>query len=64
MNGLGLGAAQIDQLAILTAMPDAEIDTADIPEAPIENWPHARLGKPGAGVPRPGFDTGALGLMR
>jgi hypothetical protein len=64
MNGLGLGAAQIEQLAKLAAMPDEEIDTDDIPEAPIENWSHARLGKPKAGVPRLGFGTGVLGSIR
>lgn len=26
----------------LTAMPDDDIDTDDIPEAPAENWVHAR----------------------
>lgn len=26
------------QIAQLVAMPDADNDTADIPEAPIENW--------------------------
>jgi uncharacterized protein (DUF4415 family) len=31
--------AQLDHLATL---PDEQIDTADIPEAPAENWQHAR----------------------
>jgi len=31
--------AQLDRLAVL---PDDQIDTADIPEAPAENWRHAR----------------------
>ena len=30
------------QLARLTAMSDDEIDTDDIPEAPAENWIHAK----------------------
>ena len=30
------------QLARLAAMSDDEIDTNDIPEAPPENWVHAR----------------------
>jgi hypothetical protein len=64
MNSPYLGAAQIEQLAKLAAMPDEEIDTADIPEAPIENWSHARRGKPDAGVPRQGFGAGALGSIR
>jgi hypothetical protein len=63
MNGLGLDAAQIEQLAKLAALPDEEIDTGDIPEAPIENWPQARRGKPDVGAPRLGFDTGALGSI-
>jgi uncharacterized protein (DUF4415 family) len=31
--------AQLDRLA---AVPDDQIDTTDIPEAPAENWAHAR----------------------
>ena len=35
--------AEIDaQLAKLAAMSDDDIDTDDIPEAPAENWIHAR----------------------
>ena len=30
------------QLARLAAMSEDEIDTVDIPEAPAENWVHAR----------------------
>jgi len=30
------------QLERLAALPDDEIDTADIPEAPAENWAYAR----------------------
>jgi uncharacterized protein (DUF4415 family) len=33
-----------EQLAKLAALPDAEIDTTDIPEAPAENWIDARRG--------------------
>ncbi len=33
---------QLDELARLAALPDDEIDTTDIPEAPAENWMHAR----------------------
>lgn len=31
-----------EQATRLAAMPDDEIDTADIPEAPVENWALAR----------------------
>jgi uncharacterized protein (DUF4415 family) len=35
--------AEIDaQLARLAAMPEEEIDTGDIPEAPAESWAFAR----------------------
>jgi hypothetical protein len=34
--------AELDQLAALAALPDEEIDTVDIPEAPDENWALAR----------------------
>lgn len=37
-------ADQLAQLAALRALPDDEIDTADIPEAPAENWRYARRG--------------------
>ena len=30
------------QIARLVAMPDSDIDTADIPEAPAENWALAK----------------------
>lgn len=30
------------QAAALAAMPETEIDTQDIPEAPAEAWQHAR----------------------
>lgn len=32
------------QLAKLAALPDDQIDTVDIPEAPAENWSRARRG--------------------
>ena len=38
------------QVARLVALPDREIDTADIPEAPIENWALAK--RPGLYKPR------------
>lgn len=37
-----LSKRQMDDLARLAALPDDQIDTADIPEAPAENWMHAR----------------------
>ncbi len=39
-----LSSDQHEQLSRLAALPDEEIDTADIPEAPAENWVHARRG--------------------
>lgn len=39
-----LGSDQLDELARLVALPDEQIDTTDIPEAPPENWIHARRG--------------------
>lgn len=39
-----LGKAEIDMLARLEALPDGQIDTHDIPEAPEENWRFARRG--------------------
>jgi uncharacterized protein (DUF4415 family) len=35
---------QQHQLERLRALPDDEIDTVDIPEAPAENWRYARRG--------------------
>jgi uncharacterized protein (DUF4415 family) len=35
---------QQQQLERLRALPDDEIDTVDIPEAPAENWRYARRG--------------------
>jgi uncharacterized protein (DUF4415 family) len=45
MSRKDLSPAQLDQLAKLAALPDDQIDTADIPEAPVENWTHARRGE-------------------
>jgi len=39
-----LSPEQLAQLAAIAALPEDEIDTADIPEAPVENWVHARRG--------------------
>ncbi len=44
MSRNALNAEQLDQLARLAALPDDQIDTADIPEAPVGNWVHARRG--------------------
>ena len=44
MKKATLSPDQIEQLAKLAAMPDEEIDLEDIPEAPAENWLHARRG--------------------
>ena len=44
MSRKELSPAQLEQLAKLADMPDDQIDTADIPEAPAENWIHARRG--------------------
>jgi uncharacterized protein (DUF4415 family) len=34
----------LDQLAKIAALPDDQIDTTDIPEAPVEIWAQARHG--------------------
>ena len=39
-----LNSEQLAQLAAIAALPENEIDTSDIPEAPVENWLHARRG--------------------
>jgi uncharacterized protein (DUF4415 family) len=44
MSRKALSRAERAQLARLAALPDARIDTADIPEAPAQNWIHARRG--------------------
>ena len=43
-------AEMASQIAQLLAMPDSAIDTADIPEAPLENWAFAK--RPGLYKPR------------
>jgi len=45
MNGRALSRKERDQLAKLAALPDDQIDTTDIPEAPAGNWMHARRGE-------------------
>jgi uncharacterized protein (DUF4415 family) len=45
MSKKKLNAEQLAQLARLAALPDDQIDTTDIPEAPPENWIHARRGE-------------------
>jgi uncharacterized protein (DUF4415 family) len=40
-----LSPEQLDQLAKLEASPDDRIDTADIPDAPADNWMLARRGE-------------------
>lgn len=44
MNTRALDRDRRDRLAKLAALPDDQIDTIDIPEAPAENWIHARRG--------------------
>ncbi|MCX8252685.1 hypothetical protein RHAL1_P00014 (plasmid) [Beijerinckiaceae bacterium RH AL1] len=44
MSRKELNPEELDQLVKLEALPDEQIDTADIPEAPAENWIHARRG--------------------
>jgi uncharacterized protein (DUF4415 family) len=50
MKGGGMSSSkfdeqQLEELAKLEAMSDDEIDTTDIPEAPAENWMHAKRGE-------------------
>ena len=45
MNRKELKPEQLADLTRLAALPDDEIDTKDIPEAPAENWVHARRGE-------------------
>jgi uncharacterized protein (DUF4415 family) len=42
-----------EELARLKALPESEIDTDDIPEAPVENWKLARRGESYRPVKRP-----------
>jgi uncharacterized protein (DUF4415 family) len=44
MSRKELSVVQLEQLAKLAELPDDQIDTVDIPEAPAENWLHARRG--------------------
>ena len=39
-----LSRAQLNQLAKIAALPDDQIDTVDVPEAPVENSAQARRG--------------------
>jgi hypothetical protein len=43
-----LDPAEREQLSKLGELPEDQIDTADIPEAPPENWVHAK--RPGQHV--------------
>ena len=45
MNKKALSPEQLEQLAKLEALHEDQIDTVDIPEAPAENWMHARRGE-------------------
>ena len=45
MRPKAFSAEQLDQLAKLAALAEDRIDTVDIPEAPAENWRHARRGE-------------------
>lgn len=45
MSRKELSSEQLDQLAKVAALPEDQIDTVDIPEAPAENWIHARRGE-------------------
>jgi uncharacterized protein (DUF4415 family) len=45
MSRKNLNQDQRDQLAKLAELPDDQIDTVDIPEAPAENWAYARRGE-------------------
>ena len=40
-SGQGLTARQKRELAAITALPDDQIDTSDIPELPPSAWKHA-----------------------
>ena len=45
MSKKAFSPAEIEQLADLAKLPDEAIDTEDIPEAPAQNWVHARRGE-------------------
>jgi uncharacterized protein (DUF4415 family) len=53
MSKKPLGRKEIAEIGRLAAMPDSRIDTADIPEAPAENWRHASRGDLYRPVKRP-----------
>jgi hypothetical protein len=53
MSEKTFSCAERDQLDKLAALPEDLIDTVDTPEAPPENWIHAR---------RPENESGALDL--
>lgn len=42
MSKKAFSREELDQLEKRAALPDNQIDTADIPEAPAENWAFAR----------------------
>jgi uncharacterized protein (DUF4415 family) len=44
MSRKDLSPEQRERLEKLASLPDEQIDTGDIPEAPEENWIHARRG--------------------
>lgn len=44
MSNKPLSREEQDEIARLSALSDEEIDTADIPEAPAENWLDAKRG--------------------
>ena len=45
VSGRGLTTRQKKELASLAALPDAQIDTSDIPELPPEAWKDAVRGR-------------------
>jgi uncharacterized protein (DUF4415 family) len=45
MSKKAFSPEQLEQLAKIAALPEEQIDTADIPEAPTESWIHARRGE-------------------
>ncbi len=53
MSRTALSAEELERLAALAARPDHEIDAGDIPEAPAENWRHARRGLGRSPLERP-----------
>jgi len=54
MNKKPLGSEHIEERARLAALPEDQVDTGDIPEAPVENWIHARRGALYRPVKQPG----------